>query len=511
MPVVSSRSPPPVLLLLVLSSCRIGIEMAAADTTPLGPMFAARSRLGGVATGAVARCAVAVDAQQMRHSLPVGEALELATVPQDVATSAGDLLVSRHGVRTALDLQLVAAGGAEAEELLGHLKDWGLSVGDRAKVRLLLGPPQWAEGKAVVECRDFDDGNGAAVARGLHMAPQQRRVLQDNGGGGLSMDTIAIVLSVLVGAAGYVVQAFTARRAERLATIRAEEHHIATQNRQREHEQMLSQIRRVDRWLDECCRPIEHALYTSMHARQEFVGQAVAMAEEDHPELIEIMLPHTQQYHVRDDGCVVSRRRGAVAWEPAHAGQVHPVCGTWNVPGQGHPTAAGTRIAKTEAFLTIGAAFCREMPTKLLELIEQEPTCHLAQAYRRYIRNVHLSCVRKVANILHEQGASMEYPPRKWLDEIFDQGTTETYARSYPNFIFAVKWASYFLAFENVVRCWDEDDFKTAAPISEYPFGGLFQTVTWSRERAEKKELELVGMTAAAKVNFAEWALRAKT
>eukprot|EP01052_Picozoa_sp_SAG31_P000658 SAG31_NODE_19_length_35031_cov_42.510707_9_plen_72_part_00 len=70
---------------------------------------------------------------------------------------------------------------------------------------------------------------------------------------------------------------------------------------------------------------------------------------------------------------------------------------------------------------------------------------------------------------------------------------------------------SYLLAFENVVRCWDEDDFRDAVPVSEYPFGGLFQTVTWSRERAEKMELELVGMTAAAEVNVAEWAARGKT
>eukprot|EP01052_Picozoa_sp_SAG31_P054393 SAG31_NODE_14455_length_805_cov_1.688385_1_plen_239_part_01 len=211
MPVVSSR--PPLLLLVALSSCRVGIEMVAAADTTLPPTFAASSRLGGAST-AVARCAVAADAQQMRHSLPVGEALELATVPQEVAASAGELLVSRHGVRTALDLRLVAAGGAEAEELLGHLKDWGLSVGDRAKVRLMLGPPQWAEGKVAAECRDAGDGNDAAVARGLRVAPQQRRVLQDDGGGGLSMDTMAIVLSVLLGAAGYAVQAFTARRAE---------------------------------------------------------------------------------------------------------------------------------------------------------------------------------------------------------------------------------------------------------------------------------------------------------
>eukprot|EP01052_Picozoa_sp_SAG31_P029242 SAG31_NODE_2891_length_4944_cov_2.014035_1_plen_162_part_00 len=161
--------------------------------------------------------------------------------------------------------------------------------------------------------------------------------------------------------------------------------------------------------------------------------------------------------------------------------------------------------------MTVGAAFCRQMPTKLLELVEQEPACRLAQAYRRYIRNVHLSCVRKVATILHEHGASMEYPPTKWLDENFDPSGAQLYTHSHPNFIFAAKWVSYLLALESVVRCWDEDDFKDAVPVSEYPFGGLFQTVAWSRERAEKKEMELVGMTAATEVNVAEWAARGKT
>ena len=94
------------------------------------------------------------------------------------------------------------------------------------------------------------------------------------------MDTIAIVLSVLVGAAGYLVQvdlpwgylvgfvpsciyalcvfcswfgpghwpqAYTARRAERTATEQARELHLSEQARQREHEQMLSQITRTDR------------------------------------------------------------------------------------------------------------------------------------------------------------------------------------------------------------------------------------------------------------------------
>lgn len=47
-------------------------------------------------------------------------------------------LMLELGVRTALDLQLLG-GGPEAEELMGELQAVGLSLGDRAKVRLLIG------------------------------------------------------------------------------------------------------------------------------------------------------------------------------------------------------------------------------------------------------------------------------------------------------------------------------------------------------------------------------------
>eukprot|EP01052_Picozoa_sp_SAG31_P074041 SAG31_NODE_33116_length_347_cov_1.451613_1_plen_73_part_01 len=44
-----------------------------------------------------------------------------------------------HGFQTALDLRLLRAGGAEAAELMDELRGGGISIGDRAKVRLLLG------------------------------------------------------------------------------------------------------------------------------------------------------------------------------------------------------------------------------------------------------------------------------------------------------------------------------------------------------------------------------------
>ena len=59
--------------------------------------------------------------------------------------------------------------------------------------------------------------------------------MQDNING-ITMDTIAIVLTVLVGAAGYPVHAITARRAERAAALQANELYFSELTRHREHE-----------------------------------------------------------------------------------------------------------------------------------------------------------------------------------------------------------------------------------------------------------------------------------
>ena len=58
----------------------------------------------------------------------------------------------------------------------------------------------------------------------------------------MSTDTIAIVLSVLVGAAGYLVQAMTARRAERSLAEQAQEQHANEVVQQRDHERMVAQV-----------------------------------------------------------------------------------------------------------------------------------------------------------------------------------------------------------------------------------------------------------------------------
>ena len=84
-------------------------------------------------------------------------------------------------------------------ELMEQLRAGRITIGDRSKVRLLLG----SDGSELRRTGSTDHqcaGNADRVDAGF------ARQLQDGADQGMSADTIAIVASVLVGAAGYLVQ-----------------------------------------------------------------------------------------------------------------------------------------------------------------------------------------------------------------------------------------------------------------------------------------------------------------
>ena len=155
------------------------------------------------------------------------------------------------------------------------------------------------------------------------------------------MDTIAILLTVLVGAAGYAMQAYIAQRAERSSEGAAQELHVHEQEREREHLQVVAQIERTDRLLDgppstplfsraglsekrasdrilwclhpECCRPIHLEHGAIVNARYSFVGDTVQRMESSHPDAVGVMLAHaTSMAVVGPDGTGRSAGSGNV-------------------------------------------------------------------------------------------------------------------------------------------------------------------------------------------------------
>ena len=216
-------------------------------------------------TAAAAAEQVADATQQLRGDATIAAALQTVSVRRDDAEQA----LAALGFETALDLRLLA-GGSEAAELMTALRTGGkLSIADRAKIRLLVGdsehmarvPTSFPWRNTMDRHQDHDDA-----------ASRHHRQLQDQGTdrSTLSADTIAIVFSVCVGVCGYLLQAWTAEKASRHAGELQREHDQQARGRQVEQDQTVAQIRRTERWVDDCCSPVNRALSQYAQSRQRF-------------------------------------------------------------------------------------------------------------------------------------------------------------------------------------------------------------------------------------------------
>ena len=255
---------PPLLLLLAAPAATQSLPPAAPrDQCPTAAAHVVRSAI------------------KLRGGAPVAASLQSVGIGGDRTGAAAELL-AKHGFQTALDLRLLRSGGAEEAELMEQLREPGrISIGDRSKVRLLLGldGSELHSGSTHQQCGGSDRADAGFTRR-----------LQDSADQGMSVDTIAIVASVLVGAAGYLVQAYTARRAEQSTAAQAQELHLHEQTRQREHEQMLSQIARVDRWLDDCAR-IDASVLSCCVGLHLLVGAA------DFPRIVDLLVGRLPSAH----------------------------------------------------------------------------------------------------------------------------------------------------------------------------------------------------------------------
>eukprot|EP01052_Picozoa_sp_SAG31_P048961 SAG31_NODE_10497_length_1131_cov_2.211240_1_plen_171_part_10 len=135
----------------------------------------------------------------------------------------------------------------------------------------------------------------------------------------LLLAQLAIVFSVLVGALGYLVQAYTARRAERATAEAAQEQQVADAARERLHQQMVAQIKRIDRALDDFSRPLNLELLALQNALMRQVDAVVHDMQASQPEAVTEMLRLSKPVvTVSEDGTkAVSSRSGRLMWDIA--------------------------------------------------------------------------------------------------------------------------------------------------------------------------------------------------
>ena len=123
---------------IVLLSCCCSVTaraVAEAPRPPEGPKPAAEAACGQCT---ITAAAIADVAQQVCGCAPIEEALRSVHLRPEAAEDTGRMLVGL-GFQSPLAPQPLASG-PEAAELLGELKAGGLPIGDRARVRLLVGP-----------------------------------------------------------------------------------------------------------------------------------------------------------------------------------------------------------------------------------------------------------------------------------------------------------------------------------------------------------------------------------
>eukprot|EP01052_Picozoa_sp_SAG31_P052684 SAG31_NODE_13120_length_891_cov_1.255051_1_plen_225_part_00 len=186
--------------------------MMAAEAAVAAAILFIISCVGGASgtctAASAAADAVAQTANDVCGGASAEQALRSVGVPANEAARTAQALATL-GLRTALDLRLLG-GGAEAEELLLELQrlqtEQVVSLGGRAKLRLLMvGGPQLP----MFDDHLTDDANAVSggvlqMTADVPALTMTRRHLQSVDS--VSLDTLAIVFSVLIGAAGYLVQ-----------------------------------------------------------------------------------------------------------------------------------------------------------------------------------------------------------------------------------------------------------------------------------------------------------------
>eukprot|EP01052_Picozoa_sp_SAG31_P028391 SAG31_NODE_2737_length_5157_cov_7.756869_2_plen_259_part_00 len=188
--------------MLLLPLCALADAQRGSIRTDASPDVVGNGGSSSSSTVTAVATEIADAARQLRSDMPVEEALALVQL-DSIARSQTSAILVGLGFRTALDLALLG-GGKEAAELLGELQTVGMSIGDRSKIRLLVGDRAHAE---AVSSPPVCTRTAAPINR---LPPNPRR-MQENGSShaddGLSMDTLAIVFSVTVGTVGYILYA----------------------------------------------------------------------------------------------------------------------------------------------------------------------------------------------------------------------------------------------------------------------------------------------------------------
>eukprot|EP01052_Picozoa_sp_SAG31_P012186 SAG31_NODE_706_length_12688_cov_41.991342_7_plen_292_part_00 len=281
----------------------------------------------------------------------------------------------------------------------------------------------------------------------------------------------------------------------------AQQQHAQELARQREHEQMVAQIARTSRALDECCRPVDNGVYTVMTSRGSFIKMAMADLETAAPELLARMLAQSgvsKAGIVNSEGQVVKADSGELRWDPGWRGldkstRVH------DGPTMVADSAAGFLVAQADLYCFHSQPYCSDLPTLLEDYLHSDPTTLLAQRFRLHVQHALLPGLQRVSALLSAHAALVPQPPLSFLQAKFPG----CFWNVNPPTMFPVSWHCHKEAWETLVARWADGDLASIVPESAlFPPTGLRSIVNWAITHCEERQQALIGCAATVSRGF---------
>eukprot|EP01052_Picozoa_sp_SAG31_P034546 SAG31_NODE_4054_length_3633_cov_1.767402_3_plen_278_part_00 len=274
--------------------------------------------------------------------------------------------------------------------------------------------------------------------------------------------------------------------------------------------QMLAQISRTNRWLDECCQPVYDGLLSILGSRYSFVLDAVFGLENTHPEVVADLLAFsTAIFPIDDDGRTMRPDRVTPMWKPIQPSLTR----SFGALSFTAPSAKSASVALGDTYHLMSQPHTYEMPQVIHELIVAEPTSELAVHYRKYIRTVLVPMMRQVTTALQVHGptigvvhtlivqlstavsqlcTSLKFPEftleyiQLWTC-LSEWPSGELLKEWYPDENWAVlqnndygwRFCCHTASFERLLSLWDDGMFTSTRPASTSPHAGLSRCIYW--------------------------------
>ena len=139
--------------------------------------------------------------------------------------------------------------------------------------------------------------------------------------------------------------------------------------------------------------------------------------------------------------------------------------------------------------------YVRELPQAFLDLMAAELNGPLAEDYRGYIRHEVKPVLDGILDVSHAHFAAIEAPSLDWLIETFPGHGKADNPHHIPDTVVA-----YARAWDRVLAEWDTGRLDVLYPPNHMmPWVAMHKFNTWSKERGEVKQEELIGMSSGRK------------